>query len=58
MEHLMLIEEKETVNVDDVMSDSETESTEEIDDHALITTLYSDQRKTNKEQTRICAFGQ
>ncbi|MBD8114620.1 hypothetical protein [Priestia megaterium] len=57
-------EEKETVNVDDVTSDSETDSTEEIDAHALITTLYSDQRKTkseegkrSKNQTRICAFG-
>ena len=36
-------EEKETVNVDDVTRDSETDSTEEIDAHALITTLYSDQ---------------
>ncbi|MGG3196810.1 hypothetical protein [Priestia aryabhattai] len=43
-------EEKETVNVDDVMSDSETDSTEEIDAHALITTLYSDQRKVKKEK--------
>ncbi|MCJ7983189.1 hypothetical protein CN367_01675 [Priestia megaterium] len=54
-------EEKETVNVDDVTSNSETDSTEEIDAHALITTLYSDQRKTKSEEgngTRICAFGQ
>ncbi|KML24454.1 hypothetical protein [Priestia aryabhattai] len=36
-------QEKETVNVDDVTSDSETDSTDEIDAHALITTLYSDQ---------------
>ncbi|MEH7291502.1 hypothetical protein V7134_14110 [Priestia megaterium] len=43
-------EEKETVNVDDVTSDSETDSTEEIDAHALITTLYSDQRKTKSEE--------
>ncbi|WP_176586171.1 hypothetical protein [Priestia megaterium] len=43
-------EEKETVNVNDVTSDSETDSTEEIDAHALITTLYSDQRKTKKEK--------
>jgi hypothetical protein len=43
-------EEKETVNVEDVTSDSETDSTEEIDAHALITTLYSDQRKTKSEE--------
>ncbi|WP_155008809.1 hypothetical protein, partial [Priestia megaterium] len=43
-------EEKETVNVDDVTNDSETDSTEEIDAHALITTLYSDQRKTKSEE--------
>ncbi|MEH7337729.1 hypothetical protein [Priestia megaterium] len=43
-------DEKETVNVDDVTSDSETDSTEEIDAHALITTLYSDQRKTKSEE--------
>ncbi|WP_456364858.1 hypothetical protein C1N73_32425 (plasmid) [Priestia aryabhattai] len=43
-------EEKETVNVDDVTSDSETDSTEGIDAHALITTLYSDQRKTKSEE--------
>ncbi|MEH7313788.1 hypothetical protein, partial [Priestia megaterium] len=43
-------EEKETVNVDDVTSDSETDSTEEIDAHAVITTLYSDQRKTKSEE--------
>ncbi|MFF2444392.1 hypothetical protein [Priestia megaterium] len=43
-------EEKETVNVDDVTSDSETDSIEEIDAHALITTLYSDQRKTKSEE--------
>ncbi|MED3855345.1 hypothetical protein P4607_28915 [Priestia megaterium] len=45
-------EEKETVNVDDVTSDSdpETDSTEEIDAHALITTFYSDQRKTKSEE--------
>ncbi|CAH0307774.1 hypothetical protein [Priestia megaterium] len=43
-------EEKETVNVDDVTSDSETDSTEEIDAHALITMLYSDQRKTKSEE--------
>ncbi|MBA9041765.1 hypothetical protein HNP21_004895 [Bacillus aryabhattai] len=41
-------EEKETVNVEGVTRDSETDSTEEIDAHALITTLYSDQRKTKK----------
>jgi len=43
-------EEKETVNLDDVTSDSESDSTEEIDAHALITTLYSDQRKTKSEE--------
>jgi len=43
-------EEKETVNVDEVTSDSETDSTEEIEAHALITTLYSDQRKTKSEE--------
>ncbi|MGC9933845.1 hypothetical protein [Priestia aryabhattai] len=43
-------EEKETVNVDDITSDSETGSTEEVDAHALITTLYSDQRKTKSEE--------
>ncbi|QTL52779.1 hypothetical protein [Priestia aryabhattai] len=43
-------EEKETVNVDDVTSDLETGSTEKIDAHALITTLYSDQRKTKSEE--------
>jgi len=43
-------EEKETVNVDDVTTDSETDSTEEIDAHALIATLYSDQRKTKSEE--------
>ncbi len=43
-------EEKETVNVDDVTSDSGTDSTEEIDAHALITTIYSDQRKTKSEE--------
>ncbi|MFF2597394.1 hypothetical protein ACFVSZ_29215 [Priestia megaterium] len=43
-------EEKETVNVDDVTSDSESDSPEEIDAHALITTLYSDQRKTKSEE--------
>ncbi|UKJ83693.1 hypothetical protein H1W83_29340 (plasmid) [Priestia megaterium] len=43
-------EEKETVNVDDVTSDSETDSIEEVDAHALITTLYSDQRKTKSEE--------
>ncbi|MGW9102693.1 hypothetical protein ACWGPZ_28410 [Priestia megaterium] len=36
--------------MDDVTSDSETDSTEEIDAHALITTLYSDQRKTKSEE--------
>ncbi|WP_195694750.1 hypothetical protein [Priestia megaterium] len=36
-------EEKETVNVDDVTSDSEPDSTEGIDAQALITTIYSDQ---------------
>ncbi|MCU7741366.1 hypothetical protein [Priestia megaterium] len=45
-------EEKETVNVDDVTSDSETGSTEDIDAHALITTLYSDQRKTKSEERK------
>ena len=45
-------EEEETVNVDDVTSDSETDSTEEIDAHALITTLYSDQRKTKSEEEK------
>ncbi|MFE8064644.1 hypothetical protein [Priestia aryabhattai] len=43
-------QEKETVTVDDVTSDSETDSTEEIDAHALITTLYSDQRKTKSDE--------
>ena len=43
-------EEKETVNVDDVTCDSESDSPEEIDAHALITTLYSDQRKTKSEE--------
>ncbi|PFI59457.1 hypothetical protein COI68_27120 [Priestia megaterium] len=43
-------EEKETVNVDDVTSDSGTDSTEEIDAHALITTINSDQRKTKSEE--------
>jgi hypothetical protein len=37
-------------NRNDVMSDTETDSTEEIDAHALITTLYSDQRKAKKEK--------
>jgi hypothetical protein len=36
-------EEKETVNVDDVTSDSEPDPTEGIDAQALITTIYSDQ---------------
>ncbi|MEM5003306.1 hypothetical protein [Priestia megaterium] len=45
-------EEKETVNVDDVTSDSETDSTEEIDAHALIATLYSDQRKMKSEERK------
>ncbi|QLK09460.1 hypothetical protein BMG_6236 (plasmid) [Priestia megaterium] len=36
--------------MDDVTSNSETDSTEEIDAHALITTLYSDQRKTKSEE--------
>ena len=42
-----------------------TDSTEEVDAHALITTLYSEPRKTKseegkgtKKQTRICTFGQ
>ena len=39
---------KETV--DAVTSDSETDSTEKLDDRTLITTLYSDQRKTKSEQ--------
>ncbi|WP_244658347.1 hypothetical protein [Priestia megaterium] len=38
------------VNVNDVTSDSETDSTEEIDTHALITTLYADQWKTKSEE--------
>ncbi|MEK1833476.1 hypothetical protein AAAC51_44840 [Priestia megaterium] len=45
-------EEKETVNVDDITSDSETDSTEEIDAHALITTLYSGQRKRKVKKER------
>ncbi|WP_243550574.1 hypothetical protein [Priestia megaterium] len=47
-------EEKETVNVDDVTSDSNTDSTEEIDAPALITKLYSDQRKTKIEEEKGC----
>jgi len=39
---------KETV--DAVTSDSETDSTEKLDDRTLITTLCSDQRKTKSEQ--------
>ena len=36
--------------MDDVTSNSESDSKEEIDAHALITTLYSDQRKTKSEE--------
>ncbi|MFP7737045.1 hypothetical protein ACLHDF_27665 [Priestia aryabhattai] len=43
-------EEKETVNVDEVTTNYDISSTEEIDAHALITTLYSDQRKTKSEE--------
>ncbi|OZT10776.1 hypothetical protein CHN50_20275 [Priestia aryabhattai] len=43
-------EEKETVNVDEVTTNPDTSSAEETDAHALITTLYSDQRKTKSEE--------
>ena len=43
-------DKKETVNVEDVTNDSDTDSTEEIDAHALIITLYSDQQKTKNEK--------
>ncbi|MFP7736488.1 hypothetical protein ACLHDF_24425 [Priestia aryabhattai] len=43
-------EEKETVNVHAMTSNSETDSTEEINAHSLIATLYSDQRKMRKKK--------
>lgn len=44
------MKKKKRVNVDDVTSNSESDSKEEIDAHTLITTLYSDQRKTKSEE--------
>lgn len=48
-----LYQEKETVNMAEVTSDSETNSTDEMDAYSLMRILYSEQCKTQSGEGKI-----